>query len=177
MHPTHTVKSFVTNRIMIHVSAVCHLLLVRLRPILYDYTHSSISLYQALYLPSRRLAWPAGLRLLHLHGLLFFSRWLSRPTELCCREGPDGGTAPLGRNPRKLLGAPPFTSGRPLNGCKPPLDEAWQPLGCIRSTRRSTSSRDGRQRSCSRGRRLLLLLRQQQLRTMRRRGRMMNDGR
>ncbi|KAF8667404.1 hypothetical protein HU200_053087 [Digitaria exilis] len=82
-----------------------------------------------------------------VHG--FFCCWLSRPTELCCREGPDGGTGRLGRNPRKLLGAPP-SSGRPLNGCS--ALEAWQLGG--KSTRRSTSK--DQQRSCSRS--LLLLL-------------------
>ncbi|KAG8059045.1 hypothetical protein GUJ93_ZPchr0002g24790 [Zizania palustris] len=42
---------------------------------------------------------------------------------LCCRDGPDGGMGPLGRNPKKLLEAElPLSKGLPLNGCMPPLD-------------------------------------------------------
>lgn len=73
-----------------------------------------------------------------LHGCL--CRWLSRPTESCCRDGPDGGAACLGRNPRKLLeDAPPCSGGRAFNGCTcTPLQlEAWQ-LGS-NSTRTRTS--------------------------------------
>jgi hypothetical protein len=73
-----------------------------------------------------------------LHGCL--CRWLSRPTESCCRDGPDGGAACLGRNPRKLLeDAPPCSGGRAFNGCTcTPLElEAWQ-LGS-NSTRTRTS--------------------------------------
>ena len=59
--------------------------------------------------------------------------------ELCCREGPDGGTVPRGKNPRKLL-AVPGSSGLPLNGCMPRV--AWQQLGASSSRRsRSTSTR------------------------------------
>jgi len=87
-----------------------------------------------------------------------FCRWLSMPTELCCRDGPDGGAGLLGKNPKKLLDAPP-SSGRPLNGCMPPL-EAWQLVG--NNMRRRTSK--NQQRSCGNTTlsRLLLLLSCQQ---------------
>ena len=95
--------------------------------------------------------------LLHvLHGC--FCRWLSMPTELCCRDGPDGGAGLLGKNPKKLLDAPP-SSGRPLNGCMPPL-EAWQQLVGKNTTRRRTSK--NQQRSCNTALLLLLLLSCQQ---------------
>jgi hypothetical protein len=84
-----------------------------------------------------------------------FCRWLSRPTELCCRDGPDGGAGLLGKKPKKLLDAPPC-SGRPLNGCRMPL-EAWQPVG--KNTRRRTSK--NQQGGCNTTLLLLLLSCQQ----------------
>ena len=57
--------------------------------------------------------------------------------ELCCREGPDGGTGPRGKNPRKWL-AVPASSGFPLNGCMPRV--AWQQLGTSSRRTRNTST-------------------------------------
>ncbi|KAF8693362.1 hypothetical protein HU200_038751 [Digitaria exilis] len=58
--------------------------------------------------------------------------------ELCCREGPDGGTSPRGKNPRKWL-AVPGSSGLPLNGCMPRV--AWQQLGTSSRRRRTSTGR------------------------------------
>ncbi|PNT68790.1 hypothetical protein BRADI_3g45245v3 [Brachypodium distachyon] len=60
--------------------------------------------------------------------------WSSAPMELCCREGPEGGTVPRGKKPKKLLEMP-LASGLPLNG-RVPLD-AWQLDTSNRSTRRN----------------------------------------
>lgn len=67
--------------------------------------------------------------------------------ELCCREGPDGGTVRRGRNPMKWL-ALPGSSGLPLNGCMPRV--AWQQLGTNTSSRRKTTSTS--RRGCANGR-------------------------
>lgn len=72
--------------------------------------------------------------------------------ELCCREGPDGGTGPRGKNPRKWF-AVPRSRGLPLNGCMPRV--AWQQLGTTRSSSRTSTSRHG---SGANGRRVRLLL-------------------
>lgn len=81
--------------------------------------------------------------------------------ELCCREGPDGGTGPLGKNPRKRLALPGSSSGLPRNGCMPRARAvAWQQLGAtsIRIKKASTSrhggflaSNNGRRRPRRRG--------------------------
>lgn len=63
--------------------------------------------------------------------------WSCAPMELCCREGPDGGMGPRGKNPRKWL-ALPASSGLPLNGCMPRV--AWQKLGASSSRSKSTST-------------------------------------
>lgn len=90
--------------------------------------------------------------------------WSSAPMELCCREGPDGGTVPRGKNPRKWL-ALPGCSGLPLNGCMPRV--AWQELGITssRTTRNTSTSLHGGGCGANNGRRrrvvvvrLLLLL-------------------
>ncbi|AQK52911.1 hypothetical protein ZEAMMB73_Zm00001d050672 [Zea mays] len=60
--------------------------------------------------------------------------------ELCCREGPDGGAGPRGKNPRKWL-AVPGRSGLPLNGCMPRV--AWQQLGASSRSVSSTTRHGG----------------------------------
>jgi hypothetical protein len=87
--------------------------------------------------------------------------WSCAPMELCCREGPDGGTGPLGKNPRKRLALPGSISGLPRNGCMPRARAvAWQQLGTtsIRIKKASTSrhggflaSNNGRRRPRRRG--------------------------
>ncbi|WVZ75110.1 hypothetical protein U9M48_023198 [Paspalum notatum var. saurae] len=63
--------------------------------------------------------------------------------ELCCREGPDGGTVPRGKNPRKWL-ALPRSRGFPLNGCMPRV--ASQQLGTMMNRRKKMTSTNGRRR-------------------------------
>ena len=77
------------------------------------------------------------------HGWL----WSCAPMELCCREGPDGGTGPRGKNPRKWF-AVPRPRGLPLNGCMPRV--AWQQLGATAS---SSSRRRRSTGGCANGRR------------------------
>lgn len=84
-----------------------------------------------------------------LHG---FSSWLSRPTALCFRDGPDGVTGPFGKNPKKWLAAP-RSSGRPLKGCMP-LEASQLELDA-RARRRRSRGRTYH-RSC--GGRVVLLL-------------------
>jgi hypothetical protein len=66
--------------------------------------------------------------------------------ELCCRDGPEGGTGPLGKKPKKWLEMP-LPNGFPLNGCMPL--EAWQ----LETSNRSASKNH---HGCTHG--LLLLL-------------------
>jgi len=78
--------------------------------------------------------------------------------ESCCREGPDGGTVPRGKNPRKWL-AVPASSGLLLNGCMPRV--AWQQLGASssrRSRNTSTSRHDGCRANNGRPRRVVIRL-------------------
>ena len=81
-----------------------------------------------------------------------FSSWLSRPTALCFFDGPEAGTGPLGKNPRKWLAAPP-SSGLALKGCMP-LDALQLGAGASRRRRRSASRTNHRS---WRGRRFVIL--------------------
>ncbi|KAG8070941.1 hypothetical protein GUJ93_ZPchr0006g43007 [Zizania palustris] len=60
---------------------------------------------------------------------------------LCCREGPDGGIGPRGRNPKKLLELP-LSKGLPLNGCMP-LDASQLDATTRRSNTNSSHHDDG----------------------------------
>lgn len=82
------------------------------------------------------------LLLLLLHGVC---SWLSRPMELCCLDGPDGGMGPLGKNPRKWLEAP-LSNGLALKVCMPLEALHLGTISSSSSRRRSTSKDD--QRNC-----------------------------